>query len=445
MSNLSSPYLFRKNKFIFWGLRITIVSFLLFFSGSVKSANSFDVVINEIAWMGTEVSYNNEWIELYNNTNFPIDLAGWVLKAVDETPKINLTGVIPVNSFYLLERTNDETVPNISADQIYTGALKNEGENLELFDNFGNLIDSINSSSGWFAGDNSTKQTMERINSLVVSSTTNWGTSRNPGGTPKVKNSVVVEAPQPPKEQIIEPEPQVEPESEPLPLEEEPQLEPQPELNPQPELELEEPKPITYPSGIIINEILPSPIGPDAEEEWIEIFNQNKFKVDISDWQIEDTTGKITTYTFSKGTEISALGFLVLFQPATKITLNNDGDGLKLIQPNGKVVDSLEYEKAPKGESFNRIGSEWNWSTILTPGLENIIPSPVSEKESKIGEPVVESPLEQGLAAVKEPFEKIQNKQIFKSLFVYLIALFAAIFSSMIIFFIKKSQKNLKD
>ncbi|MBA7599010.1 hypothetical protein ES703_06037 [subsurface metagenome] len=134
----------------------------------VLAANPSDVLINEIAWMGTKTSYNDEWIELYNNTNSPINLEGWALKGVA------LTGTIKASGFYLLERTDDNSVPDIPADQIYTGALNNKCETLELYDSSGKLIDSVICQDGWLAGDNSTKQTMERkdINS--------WQTSQEP-------------------------------------------------------------------------------------------------------------------------------------------------------------------------------------------------------------------------------------------------------------------------
>jgi len=157
---------------------------------SAQATNPLKVIINEIAWMGTKISYNDEWIELYNNSDSSINLEGWILKAADGTPKINLTGTIARKSFYLLERTDDNTVPDTPADQIYTGALGNTGEKLELYDGSGNLIDLVNCSSGWFAGDNSTKQTMERKNpQLEGFNSGSWQMSQNPGGTPRAENS----------------------------------------------------------------------------------------------------------------------------------------------------------------------------------------------------------------------------------------------------------------
>ncbi|MFH1461201.1 MAG: lamin tail domain-containing protein, partial [Patescibacteria group bacterium] len=161
------------NLFIFGGFFIFPI---------LLSAAQNDVVINEIAWMGTAISANDEWLELKNNTSQEIDLTGWTLKAIDGTPKISLTGIIPAQGYFLLERTDDDSMPNIIADQIYTGALGNSGENLELRDAQNNLIDSVNCSETWPAGDNLTEQTMERI-------TGGWQTSSAAGGTPKAINS----------------------------------------------------------------------------------------------------------------------------------------------------------------------------------------------------------------------------------------------------------------
>ena len=41
------------------------------------------LVINEIAWAGTAASSADEWIELFNPTDQPIDLSGWTLSFGD--------------------------------------------------------------------------------------------------------------------------------------------------------------------------------------------------------------------------------------------------------------------------------------------------------------------------------------------------------------------------
>src|SRR4030042_901353 len=127
---------------------IVIISLFLL-SQPVFSPDPLNIVINEISWMGTVESSNDEWMELYNNTGSAINLNDWVLKSADDVPKINLQGEIKPGGFYLLERTDDNTLSDITADQIYTGALENAGEKLELYDNAGNLIDSVDCRSGW--------------------------------------------------------------------------------------------------------------------------------------------------------------------------------------------------------------------------------------------------------------------------------------------------------
>lgn len=183
---------------------LKVAGILFLYIGLSLGASPGDVVINEVAWMGTAYSYNDEWIELYNNSSSPIDLTGWGLKAVDGSPNISLVGTIPAKSYFLLERTDDETIRDLEADQIYTGALENIGENLELRDASDSLVDSVpcETNGGWFAGENDGAYTMERIDSGSSGTTknnwhTNDGITRNGAdangnpinGTPKAENS----------------------------------------------------------------------------------------------------------------------------------------------------------------------------------------------------------------------------------------------------------------
>ncbi len=173
------------------------------------------VVINEVAWMGTQADPNDEWMELYNTTHQPINLAGWKLEAADGTPSFtfNLKDcrdlIIPARGFLLLERTDDATVSDIAAACIYRGALEDGGEELLLKDATAAIIDTVNDDGdattedggGWPAGDKNTRATMERIDPLAPDSDANWctndGNIRNGkdakgnfvNGTPKAPNS----------------------------------------------------------------------------------------------------------------------------------------------------------------------------------------------------------------------------------------------------------------
>ena len=193
------------------------------------------------------------------------------------------------------------------------------------------------------------------------------------------------------------------------------------------------------PLDIVINEILPSPEGEDAKEEWIEIFNRGDSEIDLSGWRIADIGGKTNTYIFPAGTKIAVRGFLILPRPTSKITLNNDSDGLNLIQPDGKTIDSVNYQKAPQGESFNRTESGWVWSKTLTPGATNVTPRPVLKiKESETAKeeviPGKENLSGKELATIGE--------QIPRGTFSPpLIGLSIAIFSGIIILILKKKTE----
>ncbi len=379
---------------------------LIFSSFSfVQADNSLDVVISEIAWMGTENSANDEWIKLYNNTKEDINLDGWILKSADGTPEINLEGIIKANNYFLLERTDDDTLPNISADQIYKGALENGGEYLELFDDLNNLVDSVNCEESWFAGDNSNKQTMIRKDSKVSGdNSNNWQTGQNPDVSPEKAEEKPIQI----------------------------------------KVESEENKKVQeYPLGIAVNEILPSPEGSDAENEWIEIFNQNNFKVDLSGWAITDTIGKTKNYIFPKNTIIKVQEFMVLTRPVTKITLNNSGDGLRIIQPNKNIIEEVVFGKAVTGQSYSRIDTNWYWGSDLTPGSANIVKLEKQIQENKEEEAQFSDNFEKQSSVVASFVNVLQgktqkNRVPVNNFFVILIAFSVAIFSAIAILFLKR-------
>jgi len=313
------------NKNLFYNIRIkywVVPVIFLLFPQPILSAQ-LDVAINEVAWMGTIASTNDEWIELKNNTNQEIDLTDWTIEARDGSPKIILSGTVPANGYYLLERGDDDlAISDITANQTYSRALGNNGEELLLKDASGATIDSLLFSLFWPSGDNETKSSMERINSLTNSTETNWATnnkiiingldSKNNkiNGTPGRLNSAI-ETITPPN--LPEKNPQATT-TEPLP----PIDSPEPEKTQQ----------IDY-SKIIINELM-----PNAPKEWVELLNTDDADISLADWQLKDNANNSKKF----GEEDVILSDNLFVINFDKSILNNDGDKLSLITPDGQIL-----------------------------------------------------------------------------------------------------------
>ena len=140
------------------------------------------VLINEIAWMGTTNSANDEWIELYNNGSSPVTLDGWELTD-GASLSILLSGTLGAGSYGVLERTDDNSAPG-SAFLIYTGALSNDGRTLTLTDANDNIHDQVAGGENWenIGGDNATKETAQLT-------TSGWVTAAATAGSKNVSAS----------------------------------------------------------------------------------------------------------------------------------------------------------------------------------------------------------------------------------------------------------------
>lgn len=166
------------------------------------------VIFNEINWMGNQSSPNNEWMELKNISSQTINLENWQIFNENRRLVIHFGAkdkILP-HHFFLLERSDDQSVPSQKADKIYQGGLKNSNEALYLFDNQCQLQDFVQANPKWPGGDVSSHRTMERKADFE------WQTSQNVGGTPKAANSTGYH-------------PQLQPQS---------SVQPNPQLNPQP-------------------------------------------------------------------------------------------------------------------------------------------------------------------------------------------------------------------
>lgn len=164
---------------------------------------SHDIIISEVAWAGTGHSASDEWIELYNAGISTVDLSTWRLEDSSGDLTVVLVGSIEAGAFFLLERTADDTVSDVAADQIYTGGLNNAGETLTLIDEDGDVVDTANGDGGaWTAGLGSPDYvTMERVSPWAEDDAQGWvsndgvtingldGSGNAIQGTPKAANS----------------------------------------------------------------------------------------------------------------------------------------------------------------------------------------------------------------------------------------------------------------
>jgi len=145
---------------------------------SDNNYQALDLIISEVCWSGTNASSTNEWLELYNNTEQDINLAGWSLIGDDDGQPIDiaLAGIILAKGHFLLERTDDDSVKDVEADFFFKGGFNNKGENLTLY--YGSdEIDKIKMSEanqGWAAGSSQPKLSMVRIDYSQAGESSNW-------------------------------------------------------------------------------------------------------------------------------------------------------------------------------------------------------------------------------------------------------------------------------
>jgi len=315
---------------------------------SIAQTPQLHVVVNEIAWMGTLTDANDEWIELHNTTGSAINLAGWTLVAADGTPSIALSGTIPAGGSFLLERTDDNSVPGVAADQIYTGALGNAGEILTLRDAASALQDSVDA---WYAGNNTTKATMQRVDPATAGTiASNW-TNGPVGGTPT--NSGATSGCAAPEHTVAC---QVGP-------------------------------PIVFRAGgpIVINEVMINPSAvTDANGEYVELYNAGPASVDIAGWAIRDDGGDAFTIPTGQPVPVAAGGVFVLAAQAspavnggftpdltwTNFFLSNGGDEVVLLDAASVEQDRLVYTGTPltdsAGESVERVSPKLPTSDPLS-------------------------------------------------------------------------------
>lgn len=329
------------------------------FSGATRvNAQTPEVVINEIQIEGkTEEENtiddkdplivnlkNNDFIELHNTTNKPIDISGWKLKKTTQggtESKIitfSLKGykvIIPAND-YLLWSHEDYNPKDLTLKQFTSKEILSNNYSIGLFNKNDNLIDALTYGSGHkkiynpsitYQSNPSASESLERDLEKNI-----FNLQKNP--SPQ-NNAFLVKVT--PKQ---------------LPLR--------------------------------INEVFPNPAAKGEDNEYIEIYNFGDKNIDLTGFILKDAT-RSGGYVFPAETEIKPGEFLLIYKSVSKISLNNTEEQIYLLDDNENQIDFLEYFKTKEESSFgfDEVENTFRWSKNLTPGAKNIF-DPAPSGKSKI-------------------------------------------------------------
>ena len=307
-------------------------------------SSSMSIIISEVAWMGTTASSTDEWIELFNPGSVAINITGWVLSTTDNSFSVTLNGTVPAGGYFLLERTDDDTIKDIAANQIYSGSLDDKGKKLVLkVSNI--IIDSANNYVGaataWPAGNNTTKCSMERRPTIVDSKIawiTNDGNVLKNGldangnpicGTPKNANWANIVTPTPTPLKSITP------------------------TRTPTRTRTPVPGPVIKKSQVIINEFLSHPRSDwnndgvvDSGDEFIELMNVGEQTENLQNWKLDDQQGDSSPFTIG-AVSLAPGAKQVFFASETGLLLSNRSDSVRIYKANGTISDAFTYTTVP--------------------------------------------------------------------------------------------------
>lgn len=317
------------------------------------------VKINEVVYdppvAGAEA--DSEWIELYNSGGESVDLAGWTVednRAARALPPI----VVPSGGFIVVAggtgfRSQYPAYAGllVELDGAIGNGLGNTGDVVKLMGPSGAEADAMS-----YGGD------AAALDPPVALVETGHSVERVPPGmdTDSAVDWVDQEQPSPGEPATTPPTSTatIEPPFSPTPVE----------------------PPADTPR---LNEFLPAPRvvdwngdgAVDSGDEWVEIINRGDVEWNLSGWQLDDVAeGGSAPWIAPAATVVPPRGYLLLFASTTGLTLNNSGDELRLLSPDGGVVDAAAYGSTQPDVAIARdpdgIGP-WSDSLAPSPGSAN--------------------------------------------------------------------------
>lgn len=268
--------------------------------------NANGVVINEVLASNAggatdEAGEHDDWLELYNNNDFEVNLGGFYVTDDPGTPtkwQIPSGTIIPENGYLILW----------ADDQVEQGPLhmnwklSASGESLQLLDASQNIVDSV----------------------TFGQQVTDRGYARVPNGT----GSFVIQASTYNASNNIQ----------------------------------------HASNGVVINEVLASNVNGAQDEagdfeDWVELYNNNNFDVNLSGYHLTDDGGVLNKWTFPAGTTIAANSYLIVWADNeesegplhTNWKINNGGESVTLTDLLGVVYDQAVFGNQGNDTAYARI------------------------------------------------------------------------------------------
>lgn len=410
---------------------------------------SSPVIITEIQTGAGAAS--DEFVELYNTSDQPIDITGWQVRYINATSTGDTTLLaaitadtgavfIPAHGFYAMH-TATVALPQGILGQVYSAKLSSADKAVGLFapdiqtcllevvDAIGwgtsaageglpatnptasgeRLIQRYVDSQGYYE-DTSNNQYDTRVSAVTKSTVTpviavgaspgaNNALVVPVGGTPgqlgqgSAMNPVSMTDCIPPEDQpggVIEPPTEQPPATvEPATEDDDSPEETTGPVMPARDIGLKSPQ---------ITELLPNPAKPltDAADEFIELYNSNDEPFELTGFMLEAGTAK-KHYIFPQGTMLEPRSFRAFFSVDTHLGLSNTQGQVSLLDPFGNVLNATDtYGAAKDNQAWCLANGTWYWSTSPTPNAANVIKIPVAKAKT-----VAKTAAPKGVTAVK--------------------------------------------